>query len=233
MTLAVEPESPDRPSGPKPDTANMSYSPGVVDTPMQAKARCADHPWSQRFMILTKAGGSSHPRRRRGQSLDSWKGKGGGYRGAPLWLRTGLWTRGNYTGASRHAHAAARMQARDQVLCRFGAEHPSVLLAVNVDGVGYSNGGAAYSCYGCSEHVQGRIRKTFAAFEGISQGDPWFSGDHMLFVQGGAPALAITSEKASELMHTVIHASRDAPNLVEAGKLVEIASALTELIRAM
>lgn len=55
-TLAVELESLDRPSGPRPNTAVLNYSPGVVDTPMQEKARSSDHPWSQRFMDFYQRG---------------------------------------------------------------------------------------------------------------------------------------------------------------------------------
>lgn len=118
-------------------------------------------------------------------------------------------------------------------LSRFGAGIPLVLLAVNVDGVGYLKGRATYSCYQCSEALEGRIRETFVPSECISQGDPWFSGDHMIFAQRGVPSVAISSDRASGLMHTLAQTSEDKPELIVPCRLVEIANALTELVRAM
>lgn len=50
MTLAEELQSPERPGGARPDFAILSYSPGIVDTPMQAAARAPDSPWSRPFV---------------------------------------------------------------------------------------------------------------------------------------------------------------------------------------
>ena len=51
MTLAAELQSDARrPDGARSNFAVMSYSPGVVDTPMQEVARSADHAWSQPFV---------------------------------------------------------------------------------------------------------------------------------------------------------------------------------------
>ena len=52
MALAEEMRSEGRPGGPRNDAAVLSYEPGVVDTPMQTRARSAggeDSPWSQPF----------------------------------------------------------------------------------------------------------------------------------------------------------------------------------------
>lgn len=50
MTLAAELQSPERPGGARPDIAILSYSPGIVDTPMQEAARAPDSPWSRPFV---------------------------------------------------------------------------------------------------------------------------------------------------------------------------------------
>ncbi len=50
MTLAAELQSDARPGGVRSNFAVMSYSPGVVDTPMQELARSGDHVWSQPFV---------------------------------------------------------------------------------------------------------------------------------------------------------------------------------------
>jgi aminopeptidase YwaD len=102
---------------------------------------------------------------------------------------------------------------------------------INVDGVGYESGGSAYSFYGCSPEVEAGVRQVFDAFEGLVEGEQWFSGDHMIFVQAGVPAIAITSELTSALMRTVTHTALDRPEIVDGRKLVEVARALEELIR--
>jgi aminopeptidase YwaD len=115
-------------------------------------------------------------------------------------------------------------------LNRYGGDLDRVLLAVNVDDVGYERGRSAYSFYGCSPEVEAGVRRVFATFEGLVEGEQWFSGDHMIFVQAGVPAIAITSELTSELMTTVTHTALDRPEIVEGRKLVEVAHALNTLI---
>jgi benzil reductase ((S)-benzoin forming) len=55
-TLAAELASTKRHGGPFIDASIMSFSPGVVDTPMQVTARSADHPWFQMFRDLHAQG---------------------------------------------------------------------------------------------------------------------------------------------------------------------------------
>ncbi|MFO7741583.1 MAG: M28 family peptidase [Anaerolineae bacterium] len=118
-------------------------------------------------------------------------------------------------------------------LRRYGDKLDTVLLAVNVDGVGYRKGRSAYSFYGCSAEVEKKGRMVFQALDGVAEGEPWFAGDHMLFVQAGVPAVAFTSELASELMRTVTHTPLDRPELIEARQLVEVARTLDVLVRAL
>ena len=50
MVLGEELASAERPGGPRPRTAILSYAPGVVDTPMQQLARSPGRPWNQLFV---------------------------------------------------------------------------------------------------------------------------------------------------------------------------------------
>ncbi len=118
-------------------------------------------------------------------------------------------------------------------LRRYGDELPSVLLAVNVDDVGYWRGGSAYSFYGCPPHLETAAETVFRRFDGLAPGQPWFSGDHMIFVQSGVPSTAFTSECMPELMRTVTHTAADTPELVDCSKLVEVAEALAALVRSL
>jgi aminopeptidase YwaD len=74
------------------------------------------------------------------------------------------------------------------------------------------------------------IHKSFSAYKGITEGDPWYQGDHMIFVQNQVPALAFTSEKAMENLATITHTPQDRPELVDYSKLVEVAQALQQLL---
>lgn len=56
MAVAAELTSSERPGGPRPDTTIVSYSPGVVDTPMQEAARSPGRPWNQLFVDMHAQG---------------------------------------------------------------------------------------------------------------------------------------------------------------------------------
>jgi aminopeptidase YwaD len=116
-------------------------------------------------------------------------------------------------------------------LNRYGKELDRIRVAINVDDVGYRVGGSAYSFYECPPEIRRRAETAFLDFEGIKEREPWFAGDHMIFVQNGLASIAITAEMISELMATVTHTSLDTPDIVDAAKLVDIASALASLIR--
>ena len=118
-------------------------------------------------------------------------------------------------------------------LSRYGSEFNRIQLAINIDDVGYKKGKSAFSFYQCSPKIQQKAETIFQGFAGLVLGEPWFNGDHMIFVQSSVPALAFTAEQGSELMATVTHTTLDTPELVDPGKLVEVAQALNSLIRSL
>jgi len=118
-------------------------------------------------------------------------------------------------------------------LARYGESLPAVLLNVNVDDVGYREGASVYSFYECSPELEALAESVFARFDGLARGEPWYMGDHMVFVQKGIPAIALTAERMPELMRTVTHTAADTPDLVDAAKLVEVAEAIAALVRAL
>lgn len=128
-----------------------------------------------------------------------------------------------------HYSAAGQMD----YLARYGNDFEHILLAVNVDDVGYVNGRSAYSFYECSADIQHKAITSFKAFDGIIQGESWPNGDHMIFAQHGVPAIAVTSENLSELMGTITHTSKDTPEQVDCSRLVEVAHALEHLVQQL
>jgi len=117
-------------------------------------------------------------------------------------------------------------------LKRYGNELPTVSIAINIDDVGFKQGKSSYSFYECKPDFEEKVEDVFRKFEGLNRGEEWFNGDHMIFVQNQVPAIAITSELTPELMKTVTHTFADTPDLIDYRKLVEVAMALNEVVRA-
>jgi aminopeptidase YwaD len=76
------------------------------------------------------------------------------------------------------------------------------------------------------------VEDVFVRYHGLARGEPWFNGDHMIFVQSRVPSVAFTSEYSPELMKTVTHTSLDTPDLIDCTRLVELAAALDALVRS-
>jgi aminopeptidase YwaD len=74
------------------------------------------------------------------------------------------------------------------------------------------------------------IQRAFSAYPGLAQGEPWYQGDHGLFLFNQRPALAITSELVMELEQNFVHSAQDTPEIVDPARLAEAARALHELI---
>lgn len=128
-----------------------------------------------------------------------------------------------------HYSAAGEMD----YLRRYDHTFDRIVVAINVDDVGFVKGRTAYSFYECSDNLQRTTAAAFQDFPGITKGESWFNGDHMIFVQKGLPAIAFTSEQMPELMRTVTHTAADTPELIDCGKLVELAQALERLVQQM
>lgn len=118
-------------------------------------------------------------------------------------------------------------------LKRYGSEMPAVLVAINIDDVGFKQGKSSYSFYECKPGFEEKAEDGFRKYEGLNRGEQWFNGDHMIFVQNQVPAIAITSELTPELMRTITHTSADTPDLIDCHKLVEIAMALNDVVRSL
>ena len=117
-------------------------------------------------------------------------------------------------------------------LSRYGDDLDRIALAVNLDDLGYKQGKTAYSLYECPDEIEQKAYDNFSRYFGMAKGEPWYQGDHMIFVQKGKPAIAMTSEKMPELMTSITHTSKDTPDMVDCEKLVEAASALRDFIQA-
>ena len=112
---------------------------------------------------------------------------------------------------------------------RFG----EILLAVNIDDVGYSKGRTAYTLYGVPDGLIEAVSKVFTNQDELVEGEAWYAGDHSLFIHNQVPALALTSEKMSELMQNITHTADDVPEILDRVKLVRVAFVLRDLVHEL
>jgi len=106
----------------------------------------------------------------------------------------------------------------------------NILVAINIDAAGYRQGPTAYSLYNCPAGVTDSIYRVFSAQPELVEGEPWYQSDHSVFIQNGAPAMAITSGNFMELTTYITHTPKDSPELVDCGKLARLALALRTLL---
>ena len=105
-----------------------------------------------------------------------------------------------------------------------------ITLGINIDGLGYINGKTAYSMYGCPPQINDIVKKAFAEEDAFLAGEPWFQGDHAIFVMNQRPALALTSERIYELMAEFVHTDRDTPSIIDPDKVARTALALYQIL---
>jgi len=108
-----------------------------------------------------------------------------------------------------------------------------ILLAINIDAAGFHQGRTDYSLYECPEKISKTINSIFSSQTDFVEGSPWYQSDHSIFIQNGRPAVAITSDNFMELSTNITHTPKDHPDLVDVGKLVNIAAALRDVIIAL
>jgi aminopeptidase YwaD len=106
----------------------------------------------------------------------------------------------------------------------------SIALGINLDGLGYRAGKTAYALYGCPPALATRIDTAMAAHDELIPGEPWYQGDHGLFLMHDLPALAITSEDIVTLTTQITHTAQDTLDQVDVEKLVTTAHALRDVI---
>ncbi len=117
-----------------------------------------------------------------------------------------------------------------QYLALNAGRFDDILLGINLDDVGYYKGKVAFSLYNCPSDIASSIHNTFSLQEILVEGEPWYQGDHGLFLMNNTPAMAITSELLAELMTEYTHTPKDRPEIVDTTKLVTVAYALRDLL---
>jgi aminopeptidase YwaD len=115
------------------------------------------------------------------------------------------------------------------------AEFGNILLNINIDGAGYYKGPSAFSRFDLPAEISNKLDEVKAEFQGIEEGTPWPQGDHSIFLQFGVPAIAVSSKWFTDNINDqdITHTPKDNPDIVDCGKVVEIAMALNILVRKL
>lgn len=108
-----------------------------------------------------------------------------------------------------------------------------IVLGVNIDGIAYREAEDAYSLYNCPDDLAASVRAACAPYAGLVEGDPWYAGDHGLFLMSGVPAVAFTSAGVGALLAEYTHTPRDTVELVDPRRVVTVARALRDLIERL
>ena len=75
-----------------------------------------------------------------------------------------------------------------EYLRRHQGKMDQIKLAINLDGVGFAGHPTGLSFYECPEEYQKNALAVMGKYSGIEEMQPWFQGDHMVFVMNGVPA---------------------------------------------
>lgn len=119
-----------------------------------------------------------------------------------------------------------------QYLAQNAESFDQIVLAVNIDGAGCKGYKTSYCVFNCEGESEQLIREVFERPENIRI-DPWYQGDHMLFVMNRVPAVAISSENPYQIAAKLAHTPMDTVENTDAGKILEIANTLKALIHRL
>ncbi|MFO8182886.1 MAG: M28 family peptidase [Candidatus Aegiribacteria sp.] len=105
----------------------------------------------------------------------------------------------------------------------------NILMNINIDGAGYSEGPSAFSFYSLPKNMENIARAVMDEFDSITEGPPWPQGDHSIFIQNGCPAMAVSSLWFTDNIDSqeITHTTKDRIEIVDFGRLADIARALS------
>ena len=101
---------------------------------------------------------------------------------------------------------------------------------INLDGVGFAGYKTGLSFYECPEEFRANALAVMGKYPGIEEMQPWFQGDHMIFVMNGVPAAALTTTGFVQLETDIAHTTQDNVDQINVELLVEAARFLFDLI---
>lgn len=125
--------------------------------------------------------------------------------------------------------ASGQMLFLDQNQGRFN----EMAININIDGAGYHQGPSAFSPFNLKGPIQVKLNEVLGNSENLIEGEPWYQGDHSIFLQQGVPAIAVSSAWFIDHVDSqqITHTPADHPDIVNHDRVVEIASAIQQFIQ--
>jgi aminopeptidase YwaD len=107
-----------------------------------------------------------------------------------------------------------------------------ILLNINIDGAGYNEGLSCFSAFDLPESIKGKLLGVLEDMPEITEGLPWYQGDHSMFLQNGCPAIAVSSMWFIENMdcQDITHTQKDNLSIVSYNRVAECAIGIAELV---
>lgn len=127
--------------------------------------------------------------------------------------------------------APGQVKYVEQNAGRFG----DILLNINIDGAGYHEGISCFSPFNLPDSVLDALHEVLWDAPELTEGLPWYQGDHSLFLQNGCPAIAVSSQWFIENFanQSLTHTPKDNLTVVSYERVAECALGIAELIRKM
>lgn len=110
-----------------------------------------------------------------------------------------------------------------------------ILLNINIDGAGYHEGISCFSPFNLPDSVLDALHEVLWDAPELTEGLPWYQGDHSLFLQNGCPAIAVSSQWFIENFanQCLTHTPKDNLTVVSYERVAECALGIAELVRKM
>jgi aminopeptidase YwaD len=117
----------------------------------------------------------------------------------------------------------------DEYVRRAGeASFSEILLAVNMDGIGYAGGNNTIAQFNIAPPLAARLIDITDLYPALQAVEPWPQSNHSTFAFRGVPALAFSSQGAFSLAHF----QADTVAQVSVEKLAEIVSVISQIVAA-
>lgn len=110
-----------------------------------------------------------------------------------------------------------------------------VILNINIDGAGYKEGPSAFSPLNLPEPILEKLDEMLWNNPRIVKGQPWYQGDHSIFLQYGVPAVAVSSNWFIENMECqdITHTEKDNLSIVSYDRVAECAAAIKDFVMSL
>ena len=118
----------------------------------------------------------------------------------------------------------------DEYVRRAGeASFGEILLAVNMDGIGYTGGNNTIAQFNIAPALASRLADITDRYPALQAVEPWPESNHSTFAFRGVPALAFSSHDA----FTLAHFPADTVSAVSIDKLTEVVAVAREIVQRM